>query len=100
MFRQAAAWAAEYYLENKPSITPIHLTKLIYEVKTNLAIHDSGQEEYTDRFTEIYYKLQELSHAAIVSALWHSKVFKESPDMWTDTNLYTEFSNINKHGQP
>ena len=90
-FRQAAAWAAESYLDNKPSVKPIPLAKLIHEVKQNLAIHDEGLEEYRERFTDIYYKLQELCDVAIVKALWHSKTFKESPETWQDKDLYDQF---------
>ena len=92
-FRQAAAWAAEYYLDNKPGIKPISLAKLIDEVKTNLALHDKGLPEYSPRFTDIFYKLEELCNVAILKALWHSKIFKESPDVWLEENVYMEFLN-------
>lgn len=90
-FRQAAAWAAEYYLDNKPCVKPIPLVKLIHEVKNNLAIHDEGQQEYMERFTEIFYDLQDLCNVAIVQTLWHSKAFKESPETWEDDNALEDF---------
>lgn len=92
-FRQASAWAAEYYLDDKPSIKPIPLSKLIHEVKLNLAVQDKGGDEYSERFTDIYHKLQELCDVAIVVALGHSKGFKESPETWQDKGLYDQFMN-------
>lgn len=90
-FRQAAAWFAEFYLDNNPSVKPIPLTRLIHEVKENLAMSDYGSEEYKERLRHIYYKLYDLCNIAIAQALRHSKAFKESSDTWSNKDLYDQF---------
>lgn len=90
-FREAAAWFAEYYLDSKPKIQPIHLIKLIYEARSNIAMHNKGTNDYSVKFTEIYHDLVELCEKAIVAAVWHSRFFKHAPPVWEDKYLYDDF---------
>jgi len=90
-FRQAAAWASEYYLDNKPSLTPISLCKLIHEIKINMSDSKRFCSGEREKIAEIHKHLRNLCDDGIVRSLWHSRLFKSLPEVWRDDNVYEKF---------